>query len=71
MQTLTTILVKPIVDLSDEADVRQIVWSLGTNGLRAMPDGGRLVLSARGEEVEQTLQVEPGGWSALNLTVLR
>jgi two-component system sensor histidine kinase PilS (NtrC family) len=36
----------------DEADVRQIVWSLGTNGLRAMPEGGRLLLSAR---------LEPGG----------
>jgi two-component system sensor histidine kinase PilS (NtrC family) len=30
----------------DEADVRQILWSLGTNGLRGMPHGGRLRLSA-------------------------
>jgi nitrogen-specific signal transduction histidine kinase len=26
--------------------VRQIVWNLATNGLRAMPNGGRLTLSA-------------------------
>jgi len=28
----------------DEAQVRQVVWNLASNGLRAMPDGGRLVL---------------------------
>ena len=27
--------------------VRQIVWNLATNGLRAMKDGGRLLLSVR------------------------
>jgi two-component system sensor histidine kinase PilS (NtrC family) len=32
----------------DEAEVRQILWSLGTNGLRAMPNGGRLRLQAQG-----------------------
>jgi two-component system, NtrC family, sensor histidine kinase PilS len=30
---------------ADEAQVRQIVWNLATNGLRAMPRGGRLALS--------------------------
>jgi two-component system sensor histidine kinase PilS (NtrC family) len=30
----------------DENQVRQIVWNLATNGLRAMPGGGRLTLSA-------------------------
>jgi two-component system sensor histidine kinase PilS (NtrC family) len=30
---------------ADENQVRQIVWNLATNGLRAMPDGGRLRLS--------------------------
>jgi two-component system sensor histidine kinase PilS (NtrC family) len=31
---------------ADEDQLRQIVWNLATNGLRAMPDGGRLVLAA-------------------------
>jgi two-component system sensor histidine kinase PilS (NtrC family) len=31
---------------ADEGQVRQIVWNLATNGLRAMPDGGTLILSA-------------------------
>jgi two-component system sensor histidine kinase PilS (NtrC family) len=31
---------------ADENQIRQIVWNLATNGLRAMPDGGRLTLSA-------------------------
>ncbi len=31
----------------DDGQVRQVVWNLATNGLRAMPEGGRLVLSAR------------------------
>jgi len=31
---------------ADEAQIRQIVWNLATNGLRAMPDGGHLILSA-------------------------
>lgn len=36
---------------ADENQIRQIVWNLATNGLRAMPDGGRLTLSAaRGED---------------------
>ena len=32
---------------ADEGQIKQIVWNLATNGLRAMPDGGRLRLSAR------------------------
>ncbi|HKB12827.1 MAG TPA: ATP-binding protein [Vicinamibacterales bacterium] len=31
---------------ADEGQIKQIVWNLATNGLRAMPDGGRLHLSA-------------------------
>ena len=30
---------------ADESQIRQIVWNLATNGLRAMPAGGRLRLS--------------------------
>jgi signal transduction histidine kinase len=38
---LTDVLVE-----GDENQVRQIVWNLATNGLRAMPNGGTLTLSA-------------------------
>jgi two-component system sensor histidine kinase PilS (NtrC family) len=31
---------------ADEGQIRQIIWNLATNGLRAMPKGGRLRLSA-------------------------
>ena len=30
---------------ADEGQIRQIIWNLATNGLRAMPDGGRLRLA--------------------------
>ena len=32
---------------ADEGQIKQIVWNLATNGLRAMPTGGRLNLAAR------------------------
>jgi signal transduction histidine kinase len=31
---------------ADESQIRQVVWNLATNGLRAMADGGRLLLTA-------------------------
>jgi two-component system sensor histidine kinase PilS (NtrC family) len=31
---------------ADEGQIKQIIWNLATNGLRAMPDGGRLRLRA-------------------------
>jgi two-component system sensor histidine kinase PilS (NtrC family) len=37
-----------VVFRADEAQIRQIVWNLATNGLRAMPEGGTLTLSVRG-----------------------
>ncbi len=38
----------PVWYEADEGQVRQVLWNLSTNGLRAMPSGGRLVLTARG-----------------------
>ena len=35
---------------ADESQIRQIVWNLATNGLRAMPNGGSLTLSVRRPE---------------------
>ena len=40
----------PVTVHADEAQIRQIVWNLATNGLRAMPNGGRLRLLARHDE---------------------
>jgi two-component system sensor histidine kinase PilS (NtrC family) len=37
----------------DENQVRQIVWNLATNGLRAMPNGGTLTLSAQPDASSQ------------------
>ena len=36
---------EPVLFQADEGQIRQIVWNLATNGLRAMPEGGRLTLS--------------------------
>jgi two-component system sensor histidine kinase PilS (NtrC family) len=38
---------------ADEGQIRQIVWNLATNGLRAMPDGGRLRLAAGVESASE------------------
>jgi signal transduction histidine kinase len=34
----------PVWCVADESQIRQVVWNLATNGLRAMPDGGELEL---------------------------
>jgi two-component system sensor histidine kinase PilS (NtrC family) len=39
----------PVWCEADEGQVRQVIWNLATNGLRAMPGGGRLRLGARRE----------------------
>ena len=41
---------EPVIYRADEAQVRQIVWNLATNGLRAMPNGGVLRLSVHRHE---------------------
>jgi two-component system sensor histidine kinase PilS (NtrC family) len=50
--------------LGDEAQLRQVVWNLATNGLRAMPAGGQLTLS-----VECESPAEPAGEPSLVLRV--
>jgi two-component system, NtrC family, sensor histidine kinase PilS len=35
---------------ADESQIKQVVWNLATNGLRAMPDGGRLRLAGAVDE---------------------
>ena len=50
---------------ADEGQVRQIVWNLATNGLRAMPESGSLTLSAldelAGEQRTSVLLIEDEG----------
>lgn len=46
---------------ADEHQLRQIVWNLATNGLKAMPQGGRLLLFARAEGGEAQIGVRDEG----------
>ncbi|MCX6542936.1 MAG: ATP-binding protein [Acidobacteria bacterium] len=48
---------------ADEGQVKQILWNLATNGIRAMPDGGRLRLAARfgPDQLEAILEVQDDG----------
>ncbi len=41
---------EPVAIDADEGQIRQIIWNLATNGLRAMPNGGTLRLSAMNED---------------------
>lgn len=45
----------------DEHQLRQIVWNLATNGLKAMPRGGRLLLFARTEGESVAIGVHDEG----------
>ncbi len=40
----------PVWFEADEGQIRQVVWNLATNGIRAMPDGGNLVVGVQLEE---------------------
>jgi two-component system, NtrC family, sensor histidine kinase PilS len=57
----------PVVYRADEAQIRQIVWNLATNGLRAMPAGGQLrlrvhaVQGAGGRSAEVVVGVDDEG----------
>jgi len=48
---------------ADEGQVKQILWNLATNGIRAMPNGGRLRLAARlgPGDLDALLEVQDDG----------
>jgi two-component system, NtrC family, sensor histidine kinase PilS len=48
---------------ADEGQIKQIIWNLATNGLRAMPEGGRLRLTGATEPASEgvALTVEDEG----------
>ena len=56
---------RPVLIDADEGQIRQIIWNLATNGLRAMPEQGALTLSAReeaaGEQRTAVLMIEDEG----------
>jgi len=43
----TDLSAEPVWFEADEGQIRQVLWNLATNGLRAMPSGGRLRLAAK------------------------
>ena len=65
---------RPLWFDADENQVRQIIWNIASNGLRAMPDGGRLVLAADGtsapDEVVLSVRDEGRGIPAEELDTI-
>jgi len=62
----------PVAFQADEGQIRQIVWNLATNGLRAMPEGGCLTLAAslprdEGAQVEISVSDEGVGIASEDL----
>ena len=51
----------PVWCEADEGQIRQIIWNLATNGLRAMPDGGRLRLGASTDNTGVVITVRDEG----------
>ena len=51
----------PVWYEADENQIRQIIWNLATNGLRAMAGGGRLLLGVAAEASEVVLTVADQG----------
>jgi len=52
---------EPISFEADEGQIKQIVWNLATNGLRAMPSGGRLLLCASADDEGVGISVRDEG----------
>jgi signal transduction histidine kinase len=56
---------EPVYVNADEGQIRQIIWNLATNGVRAMPNGGTLRISAVYDRVAEgrvaVLRVEDQG----------
>ncbi len=48
---------EPLWYEADEGQIKQVVWNLATNGVRAMPKGGRLRLAAGVEEHQQSVMI--------------
>jgi two-component system sensor histidine kinase PilS (NtrC family) len=63
---------RPVWVEADEGQIRQIVWNLATNGLRAMRRGGhlRMAVSGDGEEVVLSVQDEGCGIPAADLDAI-
>ncbi|MBI3046975.1 MAG: PAS domain S-box protein [Acidobacteria bacterium] len=65
---------RPVWFDADENQIRQIVWNIASNGLRAMPDGGRLALVVEGtaaqDEVVLSMQDEGRGIPADELDTI-
>jgi two-component system sensor histidine kinase PilS (NtrC family) len=51
---------------ADEGQIRQILWNLSTNGLRAMPSGGRLRLAVR-PDAAATAAGSPGAAALIEI----
>jgi signal transduction histidine kinase len=51
----------PVIYRADEAQIKQIVWNLATNGLRAMTAGGELRLAVRAMPTEVVVGVSDQG----------
>lgn len=51
----------PVEVEADEAQIKQVIWNLATNGLRAMPEGGRLRLAAHANGTGAVLAVQDEG----------
>ena len=53
-QILVDVPEDPVWYVADANQIRQVVWNLSTNGLRAMPNGGALKLSVLGRQPDES-----------------